>query len=162
MPFIPTATSGISFRRELLSKILPMPLAEGVVLMDNYIKYFAIASSIGYFGGNELAVQRIHGLNAYTQSNNKKLNGKVQVATALALEENCPELHEFNKQLLTSGLACSLRHHSFDEGLREPLRAFLSGCTLFETEGMGLKIAYSILRSYISSLVQLVQRYMHE
>ncbi|MEO8882399.1 MAG: glycosyltransferase family 2 protein, partial [Devosia sp.] len=40
-PSLPVPTSGLSFRREALAKILPMPVAADVVLSDNYLKFAA-------------------------------------------------------------------------------------------------------------------------
>ena len=68
-PYVPTATSGLCFRRELLACILPMPeqikITSGTSC-DTYLKWAALSLESGVFSSDRLAIQRIHGSNLYT------------------------------------------------------------------------------------------------
>jgi len=64
LPWLP-ATSGICFRRGLLEKILPVPLALRITA-DNYLKCAGLLTSPLLALEQKLAFQRIHGTNAYS------------------------------------------------------------------------------------------------
>ena len=55
-----SSTSALSFRRELLARILPMPESRGVRLNDNYIKSAALSLAPGISTTRTLACRRIH------------------------------------------------------------------------------------------------------
>jgi glycosyltransferase involved in cell wall biosynthesis len=68
IPHVPAPTSGLSFRRDLLARILPMPTANGITLSDNYIKFAAAGLGAGAICTVPFTYQRIHASNRYTQS----------------------------------------------------------------------------------------------
>jgi len=60
------ATSGLAFRRDVLSKILPMP-EDITITADNYIKFAVLSLAPVLLIDERLAVQRLHNSNRYTR-----------------------------------------------------------------------------------------------
>jgi len=125
-PYRMPPTSGMSFRRKLLDKLLPMP--EYIrITADNYLKISAAALATGWFLPENLALQRIHGNNQYTFKGNKALTGAVNAWTALGLIQTMPCAGGLARQLLSRALACSWRHSLVStkgaQQLNEALRA---------------------------------------
>lgn len=108
-PYIPTATSGLSFRRSLLGRIFPMPelmtIATGIC-HDVYIKWVALAHDRGWMCGEELTLMRIHGGNAYTAQTEgkKRLRGQVELSIGICLYEHWPVLRKLGIKVLARGL----------------------------------------------------------
>jgi glycosyltransferase involved in cell wall biosynthesis len=61
------ATSALALKRNVLSMILPMP-EDIAITADNYIKFAALSLAPALLVPEPLAIQRIHGGNAYTRS----------------------------------------------------------------------------------------------
>ncbi|CAN5415209.1 hypothetical protein BH10PSE2_BH10PSE2_09860 [soil metagenome] len=107
-PSIPVPTSGLSFRRNLLSQILPMPTADDVVLSDNYLKFAAAYLGRGAVVETPMTFQRIHGQNRYTGSDQMQaLKARIMTATGTALARRYPGLGVFGRRLAAGGLASS-------------------------------------------------------
>ena len=108
-PIIPTATSGLSFRRAILSLMLPM--SEQIrITSDGYIKFVALGLSAGWMCSETLSMQRIHENNAYTRRKVGRdhimaLTGWV---TGIALYEDFPVLRRLAITLLSRGLGLYL------------------------------------------------------
>lgn len=68
MPLLP-ATSGLSFRRDVLKAILPMPVTFRTCA-DAFLRLAAISDAPGLLSPQELAVHRIHGNNLFEGRNN--------------------------------------------------------------------------------------------
>ena len=97
---------GLCFKRETLSKILPMPESSGVSISDNYLKYAAIGLSPGLLLNKCLAVQRIHDHNTYTfRQDNQRLRAEIHVKTGCYLQECFPEIGLFADKLFVKGVA---------------------------------------------------------
>lgn len=107
IPYIPTATSGLCFRRSVTETILPLP--ESIkITSDNYLKFSASALAIGFFCNQVLAVQQIHGNNAYTlKDNNHQVKAEVLIATAFCMRRQFPALTKFTNGLLILGIKLS-------------------------------------------------------
>jgi glycosyltransferase involved in cell wall biosynthesis len=96
-PYVPTATSALCFRRELLARILPMP-EQIRITSDNYLKWAALSMERGLFSSDQLAVQRIHSSNLYTgipTSRAAPLRAEILLSTAFHLHKRYPELALF-------------------------------------------------------------------
>jgi glycosyltransferase involved in cell wall biosynthesis len=96
-PYVPTATSALCFRRELLARILPMP-EQIRITSDNYLKWAALSMERGLFSSDRLAVQRIHGSNLYTgipTARASSLRAEILLSTTFHLHKRYPELTEF-------------------------------------------------------------------
>jgi glycosyltransferase involved in cell wall biosynthesis len=107
IPDLPTPTSGLSFRRALLSKLLPMPTAPGITLSDNYLKFAAASLGVGAVCHAPLTHQRIHGSNRYTLSQERRRRqNEIGMETGVQLARNFPHL---------SGVAIKLAAHALAE-----------------------------------------------
>ncbi|EJL34064.1 glycosyl transferase [Caulobacter sp. AP07] len=60
------ATSGLSFDRECLARIMPMPEAPGIMMNESYLKFGCWALAPGYLLDEPLGVQVVHGGNLFT------------------------------------------------------------------------------------------------
>jgi glycosyltransferase involved in cell wall biosynthesis len=107
-PTLPVPTSGLSFTREILGQILPMPTAQDVVLSDNFLKFAAAYLGRGTLIETPLTYQRIHGSNRYTgQSKARTLRSRIMIATGLELARRYDGLERTGRSLVAGGLAIS-------------------------------------------------------
>jgi len=104
-PSLPVPTSGLSFRRGALAKILPMPVAADVVLSDNYLKFAAAYLGRGAVIDTPLTFQRLHANNRYTGARAGALRPKIMVETGLELARRYDGLRSLGKSLVAGGLA---------------------------------------------------------
>jgi glycosyltransferase involved in cell wall biosynthesis len=95
LPFIAPPTSGLCFRRELLSRILPMPEASSITLSDHYLKFCAAGLSPGLVSHEALSKLRIHGHNAYSFQGDSTRRAQILAETAFALRQQWPEFRKF-------------------------------------------------------------------
>ncbi|HVZ28053.1 MAG TPA: glycosyltransferase, partial [Rhizomicrobium sp.] len=107
-PILPVPTSALSFRRELLAQILPMPVADGVTLSDNYLKFAAAFLAPGLLLGQALTFQRLHENNRYTDKPDVwQLRAGIMRATGYALASRYPALKRLGLELVAGGLSDS-------------------------------------------------------
>ncbi len=100
MPYLPTATSGMSFHRTLADRLLPMPEEAGITLSDNYLKFRAVAAAPGVFLDRCWSQQRLHLSNRYTGHVDRRSRAAViGVATAWHLQRSEPALSHFARRL---------------------------------------------------------------
>lgn len=105
-PNLPAPTSGLSFARELLAKMLPMPTSRGIALSDNYLKFVGVALGVGALLGQPYTYQRIHGSNRYTQSEDNKLRQtEIMLATGESIARNFPALSGIATKLVAGAIA---------------------------------------------------------
>ncbi len=124
-PNMPTITSGISIRREVLARILPMP--EFIrITSDGYIKLSALALAEGWRIADEVTLQRIHGSNLYTDrsSGKKQLMSKTGVLTGISLWERFPGLQRLGTRLFSRNLGMCWMSGGFEPECKELARAF--------------------------------------
>jgi glycosyltransferase involved in cell wall biosynthesis len=95
LPFIAPPTSGLCFRRELLSQILPMPEASSITLSDHYLKFCAAGLRSGVVLREPLSKLRIHGHNAYSFRGDATRRAEILAETAFALRQQWPEFRKF-------------------------------------------------------------------
>ena len=145
MPFNPPATSGLCFKRSLLKMILPMPEAENVSISDNYLKFSAIALSKGFLLGKELAVQRIHGSNAYTLRNDKQkqqLRAKIFILTAYWLRIKFPVLAKSTNKLFARGVALCWQNKNIEKEYKEVITIYFFPLSLLEKIKINFRAFY--------------------
>ena len=105
-PSLPVPTSGLSFRREALGRILPMPEASDVVLSDNYLKFAAAYLGQGVLIETPLTFQRLHAANRYTgRGQGHSLRPRIMVETGLELARRYGGLRALGRSLVAGGLA---------------------------------------------------------
>jgi glycosyltransferase involved in cell wall biosynthesis len=132
-PCFAPATSCTSFRRELLSAILPMPTGQSVALNDNYIKFAAASLAEGYFLDEDLTCMGIHGSNIYTRSNTQDLiHAKGDLLTAFWLRHNFPAIKRFTNRLFRTGLAHYWRYGQADPDCQAAVKQYLAHAQLGE------------------------------
>lgn len=105
-PHVPVPTSGLSFRREVLGQILPMPTARDVVLSDNYLKFAATFLAPGVVIESPLTFQRIHGTNRYTGVGARHpLRSRIMVATGTELARRFEGMGKIGQHLIAGAFA---------------------------------------------------------
>ena len=103
-PLFAPATSGLCFRRDLLAKMLPMPVVGGTSA-DRYLKPMALALAPGYYINEVLAEQKIHGSNAHTLSPRRtQTAAKSMVLVAGWLRSRQPALRKLSIKMMAKGL----------------------------------------------------------
>lgn len=137
-PYIPTATSGLSFRRALLSQIVPMPEVIRIT-SDNYIKLLGLALAEGWFTSEKLTLQRIHDNNAFTnrKGGKRSLASRIEVITGISIYEKSDSLQILGKGLVGYGLGTLWLSGGLDADTKNRVGRFL--------RGMGVHAACSIL-----------------
>lgn len=146
LPIPGTATSGMTFRRSLLSRILPMP-EEINITSDDYIKYIALGIAPGYITLEELAIQRIHGNNAYTfRADKRPLRARIHILTAFWIKTNFPELTTFAHGLFASGLSMAWGRKDLDPAVSTIIDKYLDAASLNEEAKIYLRALYYRLK----------------
>lgn len=102
-----SASSGLSFRRELLGRILPMPHAQSILLCDDYIKTACYALAAGVALDEELSLQRMHGSNLYTNegTRDRRTTGAMSLLMGVYLQRRFRECRNAGMKLLCRGCA---------------------------------------------------------
>lgn len=132
LPFQGTATSGLCFKASLLKQILPMP-EEIRITSDDYIKYAALGLSSGFVLLQDLALQRIHGNNAYTlKSDKRQLTSEIFLLTAYWLKVNFPYLVPFTNKIFAYGLGTHSRKPGSHTRFQEVIHEYFSSLTWSE------------------------------
>jgi glycosyltransferase involved in cell wall biosynthesis len=131
-PYIPSATSGLSFRRQLLQQILPMPDMIRIT-SDNYIKIAALYLAQGWLSPQTQSMQRIHGENAYThsKSSRKRLRGRTEILTGIGLDRNFPGLHRLCLNSVCHGLVTMSITGGIDLEMRQLVLSYMRSIGLF-------------------------------
>jgi CTP:molybdopterin cytidylyltransferase MocA len=135
------ATSGLCFTSALLERILPMPEdfrvphpsgARGTAA-DAYVKIAALGLAPGMVLDDRLAVQRLHGANAYTGTRwADPKRAVLELLIASELRERWPELraHAFRKGI--GGLQRLAAIGEVEPAVTAVATAFIDGCTKVE------------------------------
>ena len=154
-PFVPPATSGLSFTRSLLQQILPMPEASGVTISDAYLKTTAIALSKGYLFDKQLSIQKIHSNNIYTSKNNKQLQAKISILTAYAMRNNWSFLSRYANRRFARGCVNYRKTKGFKVEYQKIIRNYLSTVSLLEKLEINLIVFYYRLKDVFITMFEL-------
>jgi glycosyltransferase involved in cell wall biosynthesis len=147
--FTPPATSGLSFSRTLLERILPMP--EDIrITSDNYLKLSALALAPGYYIEEQLALQRIHGKNAYTGRRHTALEAEIQMATAIGLRKQCPALRRVWNRMYADGLAMKFRSRLTHGPMDDKKMDYLEGLSAIERVTLCARVGYKVAKHTLS------------
>jgi CTP:molybdopterin cytidylyltransferase MocA len=148
------ATSGLAFRRDLLGRILPMPEEFRVPLpngargtaADAFVKVAALALAPGMALDERLAVQRLHGRNAYTGTRwADPRRAVLELQIAEELRRRWPELRRYALARGLGGLKRLAAIGAIDDATGAAADAFVAGCTPAErarilTHRLGWKV----------------------
>jgi glycosyltransferase involved in cell wall biosynthesis len=108
-PYVFTSTSGLSFRREALGQILPMPESLRIksgISSDNYLKFAAYSICSGWLVSEALTLQRIHRDNAYTRrvSGKARIIGLSDILLGMCLSREFRILQHLGTKIFAHGL----------------------------------------------------------
>jgi glycosyltransferase involved in cell wall biosynthesis len=139
-PFIPTATSGLSFRRSQLALILPMPEIIRIT-SDGYMKLVALGLAAGWMISQELSLQRIHGENAYTRRRRGRnhIMGLTGLLTGICLYEKVPAMRRLAITMFSRGLGMCWIYSASKSDYRQCSWTFLRQMTLLTKAQIFLK-----------------------
>jgi len=138
-------TSGLSFRRAILAKLLPMP-QQIRITADNYLTFSFPAFAPGFYISECLSLQRIHGNNAYTAKDNPQYKASVQMSIAKALHDSIPELTRLANRLFASALAAKWTAGAEFREWSDELRMYLRHCAPREKIEILSRMTYRMLR----------------
>ncbi|VXD24155.1 glycosyltransferase family 2 protein [Planktothrix paucivesiculata] len=137
-----TATSAICFKRELLEKLLPMPEAIRIT-SDDYIKYLALGLTPGFILFKKLAIQRIHGNNAYTFKPEKiDLRIKIFCLTAYWIKTNFPQFKKFSNNMLALAIGLDWRYGSRTQENSQLIQDYIASTSIFSLIEIYLRATY--------------------
>jgi len=139
------ATSGLTFRRRLLEKLLPMPRHIRIT-SDNYLTFSTPAFAPGFYISERLSLQRIHGANAYTGNNDPLFKAAVQLSIARGLHDAFPELTRLANRLFANAAAAKWAAGADFHECSGELRQYLGNCAVAEKVAVLARMAYRILR----------------
>ena len=144
LPFYPSSTSGLCFRRSLLQCILPMPETFITSSADRYIRLAAIALAPGYFIAKPLTIQGIHGQNISTMRPDRPTIPERQIVIAYLLRTQFPTLSRFTNRIFSAGLTVyqSLRLGKIEPEYRAIIHEYWRLCSPLE------RIAITLMRLY--------------
>lgn len=141
------ATSGLCFTRSLLQQILPMPESEDVSLSDNYIKFTAIALGKGFALAKELALQRIHGDNAFSfRKDKQQITARIHILTAYWMRIKFPFISRFANNLFAVGIGTYWRNGGIETASQEVVQSYLSSLLPQERLEINFRAFYHSLK----------------
>ncbi len=149
---IESASSGLSFRRKLISRILPMPHAKSILLCDDYIKTACFALSPGLALDEELALQRLHGSNLYTDTltRDRGTTGQMSLLMGIHLQRRHEECLIAGMKLICRGCAILTVFGGWQPGQRREvmknLRRMGPSLALESVARMAILMVLEILR----------------
>jgi hypothetical protein len=127
MPIVHPSTSGLCFRRDFLAQILPMPVAQDVVLSDAYIKFASAGLAPGWFFDEPLGTLRLHGTNRYSGVRDVfPLKTRIALATTRAMRDRWPEMGIFCDGWMGDTMADALWERRFSPEAWTALKDYLS------------------------------------
>jgi glycosyltransferase involved in cell wall biosynthesis len=138
-------TSGLTFRRSLLEKLLPMPQHIRIT-SDNYLTFSSPAFAPGFFISECLSLQRVHGANAYTAKEDPLFKATVQMSIARGLHDSFPELARLSSRLFANAAAEKWTAGANFHELSGELRQHLRKCAVAEKAEVLARMTYRILR----------------
>ncbi|MGA9989009.1 MAG: glycosyltransferase family 2 protein [Terriglobales bacterium] len=138
-------TSGLTFRRSLLDKLLPMP-QQIRITADNYLTFSTPAFAPGFYISECLSQQRIHGVNAYTAKEDSRFKATVQISIASGLHDSFPQLSRLANRLFANAIAAKWTAGSESRTVRQELNQYIGKCTVLERFEVLTRMAYRMLR----------------
>jgi glycosyltransferase involved in cell wall biosynthesis len=146
-------TSGLSFKRELLGRLLPMP-EEIRITSDDYLKLAAMSHAPGLYLDMDLAVQRIHGENAYTlRTDRLPLQARIQLLIADALKTRFPELTCLSDHVFAKALADYVAAGKRDPLSRAVILRYIKQAKFGRVADIVARANYQFIKRHVLSLV---------
>jgi Glycosyl transferase family 2 len=156
-PNIPTATSGLSFRREMLARICPMP--EFPIATDGYLKLVAVGLEQGWMAQEELTLQRIHGENVFTAKvgGKRALLGLTGILLGAALYDHVPQLKRLGITSFSRGLGICWVSEPIRPDYKSLAREFLRRVNLLTKARIYGQAIWAAARALLSTPEQRTQ-----
>ena len=146
LPFKGTATSGLCFKRDFLSRLLPISEAmriEGGQTSDNYLKYAAFGLVPGSIVLEYLTRQRVHDRNSYTMKDNiSDVRLDIDVMTAYWLRKNFPQLSLFAHNIFLFSLLKNRHAVNVNPKVTKLIEEYQETLSLFDRIFINVKKAY--------------------
>ena len=134
-------TSGLTFRRQLLQKMLPMPLHIRITA-DNYLTFSTPAFAPGFYISECLSLQRIHGANAYTAKEAPRYKAAVHMSIAQGIHNSFPDLARLANRLFANAAAAKWTAGAEFREVSGELRQYLGSCQVAETLEVLARVTY--------------------
>lgn len=138
-------TTGLTFRRALLDRLLPMP-PHIRITADNYLTFCAPAFALGFYISDSLGLQRIHGANAYTEKQDPLLKAVVQLSIAKGMHDSFPELTPLANRLFANAVAAMWSAGAGFQDIASELGRYLGNCAVTDKAEVLARTAYRVLR----------------
>ena len=138
-------TSGLTFRRRLLQKLLPMPRHIRIT-SDNYLTFCTPAFAPGFYVSECLSLQRLHGANAYTAKEDPLFKAAVQLSIARGMHDTFPELTRLANRLFANAVAAKWTAGADFQDFSGELRGYLRNCAVAEKAEVLARTAYRLVR----------------
>jgi glycosyltransferase involved in cell wall biosynthesis len=105
-------TSGLSFSRKLLEKMLPLPAIKKYGISDLYLRAVAASLMPGFFEDRPLAVLWVHRDNKFSSFSVEKLLPRMAsllIKNAYWLRKKWPDIYRYSNRILGHGIGVSRR-----------------------------------------------------
>jgi hypothetical protein len=130
-----------------------MPVPDAIkITSDNYLKFSSLAIEPGHYIAEPLALQRIHGENAYTGRKDATLRANVQLMTATGLRSKFPTLRSVCNQMFANGLVDKWQAGATVKSVSLEMRDYLNDLPFTEKTETFARIAYKALRRSVRRL----------
>lgn len=134
-------TSGLTFRRSLLEKILPLPM-DVTQSPDTCLRIVALAVDKGFFLNEALSNMRLHG-------NNARFNARpiINFSQAIWLKRKLPTLQKMANKIFSLGLSTYCNSWSYNQDCNNIIKTYLSELSFSEYGEIILRTSYYFLRN---------------
>jgi glycosyltransferase involved in cell wall biosynthesis len=149
----PPATSGLSFTRELLKKIMPIPETVRITA-DNYLKLPSLLLAPGFYTSEQLALQRLHPSNFYTRSKGSTNRANVELSVACGLDSKFPGLRVHCNRMFVSGVALSILGDKVVPEVASQRNSYFRTRTASEKLSIMTRIAYRVMKGIKQKVVR--------
>ena len=149
--FVPQ-TSALTFSRTILQKILPLPEDQKTYVGDSYLAMAALSLSRGCLHSEKLSFYRLHGSNAYSNSQIAKQRetfARLHIITGYWLRTNYPEIARYTNVFFGKGLACFWLLGKTEERYKKFIKDYFSYLPILEKLGLILRASYYSTKSLL-------------
>lgn len=126
LPFYPSPSSGLCFRRSLLEQIYPLPVTFIKTSVDRYVRCAAVSLSPGFILTEALTRQGLHDRNAATTKNHKQKLNEREIVIAYLLRDRFPHLAKFTNRMFARGLSAYWKLDKADSEYGRYIRQYLA------------------------------------
>jgi glycosyltransferase involved in cell wall biosynthesis len=145
------STSGISIRRSLLEKILPIPEQDtSTLLNETFLIFPSLGLSKGVVLNNQLGFYRIHGNNANAMTQDKRRQAKISILHAYWIRDKFPSFYKFTHCLMGFGIGIYQANGGIEEPYQELVQSYLSSVTCPEKLEIYTRAIFNFAKSKLN------------